>query len=191
MKNLVAIIFCVIALSTQAKETKWFQGVVVLADGLVLNGELALQEVFEMVLFRDSNGLRVLPAHRVAEVRYYDYDSDINRHFVSIEKSGPRLESNLYEVVLEGQVRVLRKVKRLHSKEKSDRFDYHYYVAGPRQMVNLKQFRSKVYPDLVKDHPAIIAYQRRHKLNPNLPGDAILLIGYCNDFGSDRIITRK
>jgi hypothetical protein len=187
------LIVCVVSLSARAEESKWFPGVIVLADGgLVMKGELALEDVLDVILFRGRNGLQVLPAHRIAEVRFYDHDSNINRHFISLLKSGPRRESNLYEVVLEGGVKVLRKRKGLLKKNRSDRYDYRYFVAKEGQLVGLKQFRNKIYPDLIRANPeAIIAYQRSHKLNPNLASDAILLIGYFNDLRSDRILTRN
>jgi len=164
--------------SAAASDLKWSQGVVVMANGEVRQGELDFQ-FSEVVLFKAAGEVSVLNAIKLQSFRYYDQEKNINRKFIS-RVSGK--QAIFYEVVVYGEVAVLRKPKfsLFHNRENSDRDGYDYFVSFQNNLSNLKQFRTKVYPTLVEYKGDIrLTISERH-LNPNHQSDAIQIIQIYN-----------
>ena len=159
---------------------KWNQGVIVMPDGKVRQGELAFQ-VSEIVLFRVAGEVTVFPANKIRSFRYYDPEQNINRKFVSRTSSLKRT-SSFYEVVVLGEVSVMRRFNQhvITSREKSDLDDYDYFVCLQENLVPLKQFRNKVYPNLLTSSSQIEMQIKANHLNPNRQGDAIQIIQLYN-----------
>ena len=159
---------------------KWNQGVIVMPDGKVHQGELAFQ-VSEIVLFRVAGEVTVFPANKIRSFRYYDPEQNINRKFVSRTSSLKRT-SSFYEVVVLGEVSVMRRFNQhvITSRKKSDLDDYDYFVCLQENLVPLKQFRNKLYPNLLTSSSQIEMQIKANHLNPNRQGDAIQIIQLYN-----------
>jgi hypothetical protein len=85
-------------------------------------------------------------------------------------------------VIVVGEVSVLRKLNHqiLTNRKKSDIDDYDYFVCAQDNLVPLKQFRNKVYPNLLVSSHQIEIQIKAHHLNPNRKADAIQIIQLYN-----------
>jgi len=164
-----------------AQENTWHHGSVVLSSQEVRVGEICHQGMHDAILFRSNKQVSVLAAHKIQSVQYYDSQANINRKFISIRETNVVWRVHkLYEVVLQGEVSVLRKPK-TRSTQLEDTEDHIYYVRYQGKVVDLKSFRSKVYPILTRNGgPMLSVYKFDHHLNPNSPAEAIRIIQYYN-----------
>ena len=158
----------------------WYDGVVVLRDQQILNGQVAIHKRENLILFRFEDKVTVYPAHKIQNVFYYDQNADINRKFVSIANlEHGYAEYQLFEIVLRGPVTVLRK-ERFHLNHE-DHEDFNYFTLYRDEVLPIKQFRRKVYPHLSDCDPfKFSAYEVKERLNPNSTKDAITLIKFYN-----------
>jgi hypothetical protein len=175
---LTAIGFCFTVNASESLE--WNAGVLVTVDGKIQQGELAFQ-VSEIVLFRAAGEITVYPANKVHSFRYYDQTENINRKFVSRQAGYGRIAS-FYEVIVVGEVSVMRLLKsqRITNRKKSDRDDYDYFLLFEDHLINLNQFRNKVYPDLVSSSERIANLIKEQHLDPNQKADAIRIVQLYN-----------
>lgn len=160
--------------------TKWSEGIIVMADGEVRQGELAFQ-VSDIVLFKAAGEVTVFPAHKVRSFRYYDRQANVNRRFVSRLRSTEKTAS-FYEVVVWGEVSVMRKLnyQTISNREKSDKYDYDYFICFQSKLVPLRNFRNQVYPNLISNSSQVERLINAHHLNPNNQADAIQIVQLYN-----------
>ncbi len=164
-----------------AEGLTWNEGVIVLANGQVKQGEVAFQ-VSEILLFRSVGELTVYTAHKLHSFRYFDAKANINRKFISFSSDNKRFKI-FYEVVVVGKVSVLRKFKtnNINGQCNSDKDDFDYFVRFQNNAYNLNQFRNKVYPGLISTAGELILAQIKEKhLNPNFNADAIQIVELFN-----------
>lgn len=160
-----------------AQEPVWHEGALVLRKKEVLKGELAIER--ELILLRYNGQVNVYPAHKVDAVYFHDTKANINRRFASFG-SGRGSQSHLYEIVLQGQVSVLRR-PRNGTTGHSEAEDYHYFVRHDERITRLNDFRRKVYPLLLRSAGRILSiYISDHHLDPNRRADAIRVIEFYN-----------
>lgn len=165
-------------------EMQWNKGAVVLADQQVVTGEFCVQVVYDLIFFKSGESVNVFPAHMVASLQVYDEQANINRKFV-VQQSAARgfTEYHIYEVVVHGQMSLLRRQNALAANlnEMSDVYDFDYFVVMDGETCFLHQFREKVYPVMLKRcDSAVSGYVKDQKLNPNDASAAIQLIQYYN-----------
>ena len=151
-----------------------------MADGEVRQGELAFQ-VSEIILFRAVGEVAVFPANKVQSFRYYDQEENINRKFVSRTSSINRFAS-FYEVVVWGDVSVMRKLSHqiISNRKNSDKDDFDYFISFQNNLVPLKHFRNKIYPNLISSSNHMRVLINENHLNPNDKADAIQIIQLYN-----------
>lgn len=183
MKRLIflfIILLSAIGYSTAA--TKWFRGVVVLQSLKVLSGQVAVHPVHDLVLFKTDEGeLSVFPSNKITSVHYYDGEKNINRKFISLlEKTASTKKFTLYEIVIHGDVSVLRRPRFQDPRDEVASFDYFVRLKG-NNLALLHQFRTKIFPELVRlSENRVSEYVSGSKLNPNKAADAIRIIEFFN-----------
>lgn len=167
---LVAINFLAQGQSTQ----EWRQGVVVLSNNLVLTGDLLVHLDFNTVVVNNSNDRLVLPASIIKSFRYYDKANNINRQYLTLDdlQSGT---SAFYELIVQGEYKVVRRQKRIHSIVPDDRDDYVYFTFKDDLLTPIRNFRKKVFPQLLKESPDLNkwVYEKRLDLNSS---ETVLLV---------------
>jgi hypothetical protein len=181
----VRILFLLLAIGfyfnvEASKPLKWNAGVVVLADGSVLQGQLSLEK--EVVLFTSGGEMTVFTAHKLKSFRYYDKEANINRKFISIQPSNTQTR-HFYEFVVVGEVSVLRKFKSnmFNIHPQSDKYDFDYYIRFQNELYNISQFRKKIYPELVsKAGSSLLSLLTDKNLNANSNADAIQIAELFN-----------
>lgn len=175
-----------IATATEPPKMAWSQGAVVLANQQVLTGEIVAEPAHDLMLFRNEKGLMVYPAHAVKSFLFHDQASNINRKYISQVSTDRGLKVyHLYEIVLWGEIAILRKQKIQHTNTPapSDAFDFDYFVSYKNEIIRLQQFRKKVYPQMLALHRSELNFfmkKEKEKLNPNLPADAIRIVEFYN-----------
>ena len=172
-----------LSLGAQAASVQWLPGSLVLHTSQVLTGEVSIEARHDVVLFRHNGHVDVYAAHKVSAVYYYDPTANVNRKFVSLTStSGYRPVYRLYEVVLAGEVNLLRH-ERLTAAQSSHHeiHGFQYVVRFQDTVMALRKFRSRIYPRLVRSQPeSITAFVKDHHLNPSEPAAAIRIIQYYN-----------
>jgi hypothetical protein len=168
---LVLVNFLALGQSTQ----EWQRGAVVLSNNLVLTGELLLHLDFNTLVVNDSNERLVLPASTIKSFRYYDKANNINRQYVTLDdlQSGT---SAFYELIVQGEYKVLRKQKRIHSVIPDDREDYVYFTFNDGILTHIRNFRKKVFPQLLKSTPDLNTWVHEQRLDLNSSETALLVV---------------
>jgi hypothetical protein len=183
-----------ITVSTSAQHLQaWYNGSITLADNQVLVGRLSNSGTNDFVVFQSAEGKATILAHEIKSLRYYDSLSNINRQFVSIKHDNPFQFYKLYEVVIQGKVKVLRKPRRLfrpHSLHEIS--DYNYFVEYNEELIPIKKFRAIVYPELIRERPIEVEqFVSMHHLNINEMKAALLILKEYNQLQSKKELVAK
>jgi len=154
---------------------EWQQGAVVLSNNLVLTGELLVHLDFHTLVVNDANDRLVLPASTIKSFRYYDKANNINRQYLTHvdEQSG---SSGFYELIVQGEYKVVRKLKRIHSIVPDDREDYVYFTFKDGLLTPIRNFRKQVFPQLLKSTPDLNKWVHEQRLDLNCPETALLVV---------------
>jgi hypothetical protein len=157
MKHLLSLVWMAISLTCLSQDLMWESGVVITKENEILVGSLVYYSAHDAVLLKQSDGLaNFFPSCKISSFRFYDSKADINRQFINI---GAASSSRLLEIVLNGSVKLLRKMKFRNSElaTADNAEDFFYYVWMDNDLTPLQQFRSKVLPVLLKRFPDELA----------------------------------
>jgi hypothetical protein len=126
-------------------------------------------------------------------VQYFDAKANLNRKFISVQDTDTHLRSyHLYEVVLRGEVSVLRRDDRYASAQLSDGNDYRYSIQYDDVLYSLQSFRASVYPGLVQKGGAeLLQFIHRQRINPNHAADAIRIIKQYNTICQQQLLAKS
>ncbi len=165
-----------------SKPVEWFDGSVVLHNQEVLTGKISIQAPFDVIVFRTASTRMVYPAHKIHSIFFYDADANINRRFVSIkDNSAFKTAYYLYEVVVAGEVSVLRRKIYTQSEVNDDATAYVYYTENTGDLTSLKKFRKEVYKNLLLTSGQRLSYfVQRNRLNPNDAAHAVMIVQEYN-----------
>ncbi len=180
----------VIFYSATAQPIEWREGVVVLSDDRVINGFIHHAKGFDLIFFRTEEEKIVLTADKVQLFRYYDSAADINRKFVSEKKNTWGFQ--FYEVVINGEVSVLRELRRYADKVHPDEIEsYNYFTCINGLLEPMIYFRNRVFRKLLEERTSEIqTYVHSNRLNPNEMRSALLIIKEFNRIQQDNLHAR-
>jgi len=177
------IFFCLLlvnTLTTKAQSLKWYDGSVVLTTGDVIIGKMVVEPSLNVLLVQQSSIRTVYPAHKIKSLYYYDDSSDINRRFISLrDKSTFYNHHQLFEIVVQGEVSVLRN-QQTKSLKPSDVLDFTYYVSYRDDVMLLKKFGKKVYPQLKSSMETLDDFVSSNHLREYDSSNSITIIEYYN-----------
>jgi len=148
------IFFCLLLLNFQnlsAQALEWYQGCLVLANNEVLLGEIAIKPEHDLVIFQHGESRMVYPAHRIKSMYFHDASSDINRRYISLvtlRANGPPVY-HLFEIVIKGEVTVVRRHKESLFSIHADALDFNYHILYKDELTPLRNFNKKIFPQLV------------------------------------------
>jgi len=144
------------------------------------------------VLLVEQNNIRtVYPAHKIKSFYYYDDFSDINRRFISLQdKSTLYNHHKFFEIVVQGEVNVLRRQK-TRFLYPSDALDFTYYVAYRDNVMLLKKFGRKVYPQLKTSMERLDDFVSSNRLRAYDSSNSIRIIEYFNRQMRAELVTAK
>ena len=191
MKKIFFCLLLVNSLTTKAQSLKWYDGSVVLTTGDVIIGKMVVEPSLNVLLVEQNNIRAVYPAHKIKSLYYYDDSSDINRRFISLrDKSTLYNHYQLFEIVVQGEVSVLRKQETKYLKP-SDALDFTYYVAYCDDVMLLKKFGKKVYPQLNSSMETLDDFVSSNHLRQYDSSNSITIIEYYNRQLRADMITAK
>lgn len=125
---MIRIIFCFLIVNIPAigQDPVWHDGVLVLSNNEVLRGKLSVECHHDIVLFRTSSTTQVYPAYRIARVYFYDVENNINRKFRVL--TYPEIHAQLFEVVVQGTISIVRKPHLYGVVHVEDHHAYNYFI---------------------------------------------------------------
>lgn len=167
---------------------EWQQGALVLKSQKTLRGEIAIRYDYEVVLYRVADEVMVYPAHKIQSIYIYDEEAGNNRQFISLELSlGAATFHQFYEVVLNGDVSVLRRQRIVWYSLHLDTIDYDYYVKSKDEITSLHLFKRKVLPDLLRSSDGTLSsYIRDNRLSKHSLNDMIQIIDHFNQLQTNK-----
>jgi hypothetical protein len=177
-----------------ASDIQWSEGSLVLNNKEVLCGKISVEEKYDIVLLKSGERVEVYPAHSIRSVFYYDAAVNINRRYLVMETSkAPVSKFQLCEIVLPGNVTVVRHVKDISLKPYSDADDFYYYVKMENELIQLDKFRSKVYDRLLHEGGLVLSvFVSENRLDPNNSAHAIRIIEEYNKLiKSDHLMAKQ
>ncbi len=193
----IIVVFLVLFYSdSEAVTMEWYAGEVVLCNNQILQGDLNYDYRNEIIQCRQDGKIKAYSTHGVNSFSYLNTDTHTIHRFVAIsEKNFENYRRKaFYEIVLEGDVYLLRKrnkaLEPLRKGVSSDLlslrtqilcFDYFVYQQG--KITSLNKFKKKVLPilyDNTKFDKKISAYIEKRNLKLYYLVDQIFLIGYYN-----------
>ena len=124
-------------------------------------------------------------------IYYYDDSAGINRRFISLkENSALHNHYQLFEIVVRGEVSVLRKQKTRWANP-SDALDFTYYVSYLDDVVLLRKFGKKIYPQLKSSMEKLDDFVSANHLREYDSSNSITIIEFYNRQLRDELITAK
>lgn len=182
MKQLFFCLLWLNFLTAAASPTVWHDGAVVLSTMEVLTGKLSVEVAHDLILLQHGDQCMVLPAHKVKSFYYYDKEANINRKFVTWQEGRETFTiSRFFEVVLNGDIGVLRRQKESITHATSDALDFDYVIVFHDDLIPLQKFNQKVYPTVVETSgDKIILFIASNKLSTTRSADAIRILEFYN-----------
>jgi len=171
----------------------FYNGSITLADDQVLVGKFSTNAAASFVVFQIDKEKATILAHEIKSLRYYDSISKINRQFISMKETTPFLQWRLYEVVIQGTVKVLRREKRVALTDMRHEInDYDYFTFYKEELIPLKKFRTLIYPKLIREKQMEIEqFVSLHHLNMNEMKSALLILKEYNQLQSQKKLLAK
>lgn len=184
MLGRIVLLFIMTTLSFSSFGEEWFQGSVVLKSKSVLRGEISVKHGYDVVFFRVSDQVSVIPAFKIAYLNLYDEEMEAHRRFVSLNIGvGAGKSYQFFELLVDGEVSILRKQLTLWYSLHLDMTEYEYYVLYDQEINGLHKFRKKVYPTLLaKSGGALESYVQENKLSPKSLDDIVDMSAYYNAY---------
>jgi len=186
-------LFTICKLSYADQPLNWYQGSLVLRDNTVLTGDISMESQHDLVLFRTDGKVNVYPAYKIAAVYYYDPLANVNRRFLTLKTENDQWHPiHLYEVVLKGEISVIRKLKALAVESYCSAYDYDYFLVTNGGVIKLERFRKIVYPEILKEAGVSLSvYVRENKLDPNESAAAIQIVDHYNHMRKSETIMAR
>ncbi len=181
IKYFLAVLLLV-RLCALAQQERWHSGAIVDSNQEVIVGKFLFQQAYDLLVVKHADQTAILPVWRIQSFRFYDSAAHMNRKFVSLGGFDGVIESRLYEVVVEGTIRVVRREKLFGTRIASGRDSYDYWFVQEHKRIPLIRFRTALYPQIRGE---LSKWEEELSLNPNRHDDAIRYVQLYNRLRSD------
>lgn len=186
MRPALIFLFVIANFVAHSRSTlQWYEAVIVLNDHEVLVGEVVIQPSFDIVLFKSGSERTYYPVSKINYINIHEEGVNVPRKFITHvdHREQGRSFVHLYEVVLQGELTVLRKPNGKSLPEFDDVYAYDYFIKEDASVIKLADFKRKIYPRIERYYSSkqLIHYLRKEKLDPGSPADAIKIIDMYND----------
>ncbi len=189
----VVLLFLMTTFSFSSFAEEWYKGSVILKSKSVLRGEISVKHGYDVVFFRVSDHISVIPAFKIAYLNIYDEELEAERRFVSLNIGvGAARTHQFFELMVDGEVTILRRQLTMWYSLHLDLTDYEYYVLYDEEIQGLHKFRKKVYPTLVENsNGALETYVRQNQLSPKTLEDIVDMSAYYNNYVTSKLQIAK
>lgn len=181
MKVLFVCVLVVSFHTLHSQSLMWHEGVLVLSNNEILRGKFAIEQLHDIVLYRNDIVSEVFPAHKVRSLFFYDEKENINRRFVSVKQNDmSRPWYQIYEVVVAGEVAVMRR-KKASEKHLSNTSSFTYYIQYQDSLIPFGKFTKQIYPILSTNMGSCLdEYIRKNRLRTYHMASSIQIIEFYN-----------
>lgn len=179
------LFFCLLLINSSeliGQHLHWCEGSMVLSSGKVLLGKLSFEPLQGVILFEEqgADNRNVFTAHQAKSLFFYDDLADINRRYISINRHRNRADFSFFEIVLQGEVSVLRR-QRIKTSTPSDALGFDYFSFYNDTVYPLRNFNRQIYPQLaVSGNELLAGYIRENGLQARGIENAIRIIERYN-----------
>jgi hypothetical protein len=179
------IAFCLLLLEFQllaAQSPEWSDGSLVLANNEVVVGRIVLHEKHDLLLFERNGSKTVYNSHQIKSAYYYDKAADINRRYIAMKtEDGERSRYQLYEIVVSGDVHVLRRKKASALSTHTNAVDYNYFTLHNGVLSPLIKFPKTMLSELnARSEGSLERFISANRLRVNQAPNSIRIIKYYN-----------
>lgn len=197
---LIISLFLLTTFSAEAqlskKATPWQEGIIILNNEQVINGEISYDYFYDVVLHRADGLISTYTPQQFISFMYYDEKEDLYHNFVSLDNElNPKYQQKaIYEVVLEGKVNYVRKRNKYPTYEpkkgylanKNRRLNQHkvayeYFVQYGDRLIKSRRFKQEVLPLMLDQEQSLAFYMKENNLKSYQVGDQIELVRYFNN----------
>jgi hypothetical protein len=180
LKLLYLPAFLISVLTVKGQTDNWRTGSVVLRNDQVLTGDILLHLDFNTVVLKSHDQLSVLNTQKVRSFRFYDPAVDVNRQFLTVRNKDEK-ESAFYELVVQGEFKLVRRLERHHDINPDDRNDFKYFIMDNQNLTPLRKFKKNILPMLITSVPQLKDWIDKEHLNLNEGKSAVLIIKEYNN----------
>jgi hypothetical protein len=186
MRSIFFFVALFFGLNTVAAQ-EWYQGTIVLKSEKILQGELSPQTDHDAVFLRNGDAVMVYPAHKLKSFHFFDSSASVARKFVALEVLlGVASAHQIYELVVEGEINVLRKERSMWYSVYAEALDFDYYILLDDQFIPISKFKRKVYPSLLQNSKNLKKFVHDNTLAARRATDVVKIIEYYN---RDRVLS--
>jgi hypothetical protein len=165
-----------------AADPMWHQGSLILKSEEVIAGEISYEKDHDVVLYRKGKELVVYPAHKIQSFYFYDDESKVNRKFISLQQTiGAFTTHQLYELVIYGEVSIVRRERLIPYSIHHEVIDYEYFIRKDDELLRLRKFKRHIYPQLLFTYEEkLMNFIHQNKLNLTRSSHVIRIVEYYN-----------
>ncbi len=185
-----------------ARDSDWFEGVIVLENHEVLLGELKIEAAYSLVQLKNSGSIRCIHAREIEQIKIHDTSINSVRTIISVRSENPEKSSAFYELIVRGEVNLLASYNDYRQFAQSDITkqketpvlpdDMQFYYFDGKTLISSRCFRKEVFPvllKLTKDHLEDFILQNRIQID--VPADQIRLLKQFNlIYSSGKLLAR-
>jgi hypothetical protein len=191
------VLFCSTVVRADLSNVAWKKGQLTTWNNGVEEGELSYNWSAETVLLRQPDGhIHAYSAQQVRQFGWFDYDYHKYRTFMSLANTNKPMTMSFYEICMDGQLTVIRHLRRSHGllkrafnhpndysdnqrfNQNTDQFDYYVYDEG--KFRRFDRFYLDIYEPLLMNHnEEIKKYIRVHNIDERtLMGRLVMIHQY-------------
>lgn len=187
VRSVLLVFFSALAFTSFANE--WYKGSLTLRSESVLQGQISIQEGYDVALLKVDDEITVIPAFKIAFMDLYDEKTESDRRFVTLYLGvGAARTFRFFEIMVDGEVSLLRKEVNVWYSLHFDMTEYEYYVLYGDELIDASKFKRTVYPDLVKKSDgALKSYVRENKLIAYKLSDVVSMLEFYNQYKIDHV----
>lgn len=180
----------------------WSEGEVVLMSGEKIEGLINIDYKLDIVQCKRQNGsIMAFSPVKVSHFSFFDQEIKNRRFFAAInfENRYDYEHKSFFEVIINGELSVLRKgkyVKRVPVRDgTSNHYNvktivhHNYYVFTNDEQKRIRNFRKDVLPMMEEHEEKLARYIKKHKLNVNELVDQLMVVNYYNYLGNPNYST--
>jgi hypothetical protein len=190
MKLIAILLTGIINYSGYSQADEVYEGALVLDTGETLTGNIRMPS-FDLVFIENENVRLALTPQKVQVVRFHDPKHNLNRKMITrVDVEQDFQGKSFYEIVVSGEIRVLRKPRAgLRFTDPMRHLDYTYFTEWGSRLEPMRKFYSSVYRQMQAEiGPQLKEFARQNPVDPNKEADAIRIIQFYNKIKSEQLI---
>lgn len=188
-------LFVTSSLLGSTRDLTWHEGRVIFKNDREIQGEIHIDMDLGLLLIKDAGGIRSFPAFKIKYMDYFDKDFGRLRSFITVPNRAIRFHrnSNIFELVLRGELLVLRKEVEnyedftasietgINEVKNFGEGHFIYFLYDGKALTKFNLLNKKRLAESVRKYGAEVdSYVKRNKMNLKDTLTRIKVIAYYN-----------